>query len=249
MIKGTYRNFETLYFKLAKKVFKGKEAEYSKGEVIEAFGLSMRLRPGTWKDWMEWGNTPYKRPSFFSRKQPLKQLEEELWLYLNGQTNVELYHAKGIKWWDYGVGPNNANFENHLVNTYPTFMKYIKGLDLSKPSRNHVITLWDNRFIGGYVFTSQTPCISQLQFFVDKGKLNLLVTQRSADLALGCPADWYQMAMLLEIKAKEFGHEIGWLQFDYGSIHVYKDHIKEFKRWKRFRHLKQKQSYKFTQNT
>lgn len=91
-------------------------------------------------------------------------------------------------------------------------------------SRNYA-TLWDNDLIANDHDSVLPPCALAYQLFVEDGLLHMAVTQRSADLICGVPSNIAQYAWLLHVYAGLAGLLPGWLQFNYGSLHVYKAHV------------------------
>jgi thymidylate synthase len=69
------------------------------------------------------------------------------------------------------------------------------------------------------------PCITQLQFLSNGNALDLIVTQRSADIAVGVPYDIAEMALLLHIVSLLTNRIPGMLKFMYGDLHIYSDHV------------------------
>lgn len=68
------------------------------------------------------------------------------------------------------------------------------------------------------------PCALAHQVTVTD-KLNLTVYQRSADMLCGVPTNLIQYAWLASIYARIAGKPLGTLQFHFGDLHVYKQHL------------------------
>lgn len=173
---------------------------------------------------------------------PLKSYVKNL-IYISRGDNLLDYQAQGIKWWNY------AGKDGKLINTYPQYMASVKDLNLTKESRNHVITLWDNSMIMDKSFSSQAPCISQIQVLINKGKFDLIITQRSGDAMLGVPADVYQMWLLSEYFRKKYDLKLNMIHWNFGSLHIYNNHILETKKWLKKWNKCSKTKYNFKLNT
>jgi thymidylate synthase len=68
------------------------------------------------------------------------------------------------------------------------------------------------------------PCTLSLQFLIRENKLNLIVTMRSSDVWLGLPYDMFSFSQMQNALAGELKTERGWIQFNLGSSHLYKEH-------------------------
>lgn len=68
-------------------------------------------------------------------------------------------------------------------------------------------------------------CHYSYQFYVRQGKtLDMVWTQRSADMMIGVPSDMVLAATWLITLANEFGFEPGTIKMDFGDVHIYEDH-------------------------
>ncbi len=88
-------------------------------------------------------------------------------------------------------------------------------------SRRHIVSLWSPEDLDG---GSLEPCVWSSQWIVQQGKLNLIVNQRSADIALGVPYNWGQYKILQMIIAKLAGLEVGKMIWNFGHLHYYDRH-------------------------
>jgi thymidylate synthase len=113
-----------------------------------------------------------------------------------------------------------------------TFMRINPGVDQvawvrdeikrNPHSRRLMINLWDPTTLEDCALP---PCVYGYQFCVMDGKLNLLVNQRSADVALGLPFNIAQSTIFLAMMAQETGYEVGSLTYSIGCAHIYNNHI------------------------
>jgi len=143
-----------------------------------------------------------------------KKLKDELNLFMVGERMTEAYREVGITWWDY-CGPI-------LVNSYPTYFEQlptlIKKINLEKrSSKNYVM------FLGATNQESnQQPCLSLIQFQIEKGKLIISAYQRSSDASLGLPADIYHLYLI----SKQIELPLKSITLFLGNVHIYENNIK-----------------------
>lgn len=69
------------------------------------------------------------------------------------------------------------------------------------------------------------PCVYETHWVVLDGKLNLKVTARSSDVALGLPYNVYQYSMLHRMIAQVTAHQVGEICFDLDIPHLYDRHL------------------------
>jgi thymidylate synthase len=154
---------------------------------------------------------------FNQHKVAKAKLATELELYMGGITDVKIYNDNNINWWDY-CNPS-------LINSYPTYFKdlqfLINKINTLKPSKNYVF------FIGNTTaYTNQLPCLSLMQFQIQKNKLYITVYQRSADSNLGLPSDIYQVYLI----SKLINLKLANITFFIGNAHIYENNIEETKK-------------------
>ena len=146
-----------------------------------------------------------------------KKLKDELNLFMAGERLTEAYREVGITWWDY-CGPI-------LVNSYPTYFEQLPALikkinKEKRSSKNYVM------FLGATNQESnQQPCLSLIQFQIEKGKLVISAYQRSSDASLGLPADIYHLYLI----SKQIDLPLKSITLFLGNVHLYKNNIKPTK--------------------
>lgn len=69
------------------------------------------------------------------------------------------------------------------------------------------------------------PCHLMFQFYVINGRLDLMLYQRSADMALGVPFNIASYSLLMMIVARECGLTPGIFTHTLGDAHIYINHI------------------------
>lgn len=131
----------------------------------------------------------------------------------------------------YGWITNRYEMTQDLQNTlrnYPTDRRIVKSL-------------WQNEFLRTAVLPS---CVWATEWDVTKGKLNLLVHQRSCDVPLGLPFNVTQYATFLRMMAQATNLEAGTVSYSIKDAHIYINQIEEMKeqlwRWDRYNELKTK---------
>ena len=144
-----------------------------------------------------------------------KKLKNELRLFMLGERNVEKYREAGINWWDY-CGPV-------LVNSYPTYLEKLPPLIAKinrekRSSKNYVL------FLGSTdAESNQAPCLSLVQFQIERGELVLTAYQRSSDANLGLPADIYHLYLM----ARQIELPLKSITLNIGNVHIYENNISQ----------------------
>lgn len=186
---------------LNKILVEGKVQENKKGNITYLINQKLQLKPG---DLLQ---------IFEKHGIARNKLKTELELFQKGERLTERYREAGITWWDY-CGPI-------LVNSYPTYFEQlpelIKKINKEKRnSKNYVLFLGKND-----TETNQQPCLSLIQFQIDKGKLVLSAYQRSSDASLGLPADIYHLYLIsqkVDIPLKS-------ITLFLGNVHIYENNL------------------------
>lgn len=190
------------YHKILNKVLlKGKEQINNKGSIKYLLNQSLALKP---VDLLE---------IFEGHGLARNKLKAELELFQKGERLTEAYREIGVSWWDY-VGPI-------MVNSYPTYFeqlpKLIEKINKEKrSSKNYVLFLGANN-----AESSQQPCLSLIQFQIEKGKLIVSAYQRSSDASLGLPSDIYHLYLIskqIEVPLKE-------ITLFLGNVHIYENNV------------------------
>lgn len=181
--------------------------------------------------------TPLKKTNFTN------VLVEILWL-LRGESHLGFMHENNVKHWDpwipaderfgkgdlgrvYGVQWKNWRVTNPTDPeawwTVDQIGNLIDGIKENPHGRRHMVTAWNP---GELDQMALPPCHYGFQCHVDsKGRMSMLVNQRSADFFIGVPYDVGMYALLLHMIAAVTGYTAGQLTFSFGSAHLYLNHL------------------------
>ena len=172
-----------------------------KGDIIQLMNQSMTLTPSDLLEIFESHGIARRKP------------RSELRLFMDGERETARYREAGICWWDY-CGPV-------LVNSYPTYFEKLPPLigrinREKRPSKNYVL------FLGATgAESNQQPCLSLVQFQIDRGELVLTAYQRSSDANLGLPADIYHLYLI----ARQVELPLRSITLYLGNVHIYANNI------------------------
>lgn len=186
---------------LEKILGKGKGQENKKGAICYLLNEQLVLKP---LDLLE---------IFEGHAVARNKLKNELNLFMAGERQTEAYREAGVPWWDY-CGPI-------LVNSYPTYFeqlpKLIDRIDREKrASKNYML------FLGATnAESNQQPCLSLIQFQIDRGKLVVSAYQRSSDASLGLPADIYHLYLI----SKQIDLPLRSITLFLGNVHIYENNL------------------------
>ncbi|MGQ1929353.1 thymidylate synthase [Ornithobacterium rhinotracheale] len=194
------------YHKTLEKILrKGKTQKNKKGEIRYLLDEQLKLKPA---DLLE---------IFEGHGIARMKLKNELELFQKGERLTERYREKGINWWDY-CGPI-------LVNSYPTYFerlpRLIEQINREKrSSKNYVLFLGETG-----AESNQQPCLSLVQFQIDKGKLVVSAYQRSSDANLGLPADIYHLYLI----SRQIDLPLKSITLNIGNVHIYENNLEKTK--------------------
>lgn len=195
------------YHKTLEKILKkGKIQQNKKGEIRYLLDEQLKLKPA---DLLE---------IFEGHGIARMKLKTELELFQKGERLTEKYREKGINWWDY-CGPI-------LVNSYPTYFerlpRLIEQINREKrSSKNYVLFLGETG-----AESNQQPCLSLIQFQIDRGKLVVSAYQRSSDANLGLPADIYHLYLI----SRQIDLPLKSITLNIGNVHIYDNNLEKTKR-------------------
>ncbi|MBR9690956.1 thymidylate synthase [Candidatus Woesearchaeota archaeon] len=163
-----------------------------------------------WDGWASPDIIPYGHD-----KETQKKMREE----------IELGPIYGWQWRNFGAEyvshdkPPKSRGIDQLKNVVET-------LKNDPDSRRMIVSAWNPK---DQHKMALPPCHYCFQVTVTNGKLNLMWSQRSVDVALGLPFNIASYALLLHLLAKEAGLKEGRLVGFLGHTHIYIPHLKGIK--------------------
>lgn len=185
-------------------------------------------------------------PLLTTKKCHLKSIIHELIWFLNGETNIKYLKDNNVKIWDEWADENGdlgpiygAQWRNWNNEGIDQILNLINEIKCNPDSRRHIVTGWNPSVLPDpYISPEKNsangkqnlpPCHTLFQFYVNDGKISLLLYQRSADWFLGVPFNIASYSLLLlmvaqvcELEPFEFIHT-------FGDTHLYSNHIEQAK--------------------
>lgn len=167
-------------------------------------------------------------PLLEGRKIFYKGVLGELAALLREPKHVDDFKRWGCNYWDAWADPD-GNLTVDYGNAWFDFEGVDQIAELKAKLRNNpadrrmVINAWRPHKLEEL---SLPCCHYSYQFHVSpSGVLNMVWTQRSADLMIGVPSDMVLAAAWMIAIATEFGFTPGVCKMDFGDTHIYVDHI------------------------
>ena len=203
---------ENNYRSLVIKVYmEGKDMPGRNGDTKELFGESLKLNVSNNKFPMITGRKMWSRGI----------IGEFLALIQTECKHLNDFESRGCNYWKLW-----ADKDGNLDLDYPPGNQLddiIDNITQDPHSRRHIINLWNSDRIGQL---SLPCCHYSYQFNVQGDSLNMIWTQRSADLMIGVPADMLLATLYLRIVAQATGYKANDITMNFGSTHIYKSHLK-----------------------
>lgn len=167
----------------------------------------------------------------------------ELCWFLSGSTDLRDLQAMGCRWWDAWEG-KGAHIPGYSFILGPIYGKQLRRCDNpprgffgvfdqlryaidalkeSTTTRRAIISLWHGPDVPDMALP---PCHGiHIQFSLATGRLDLLMTQRSADVGVGLPVNIASYALLARMVSHELGVALGHLHIMIGDAHLYESHV------------------------
>lgn len=176
-------------------------------------------------------------PLVTTKKVLFRAVVRELLWFLRGATNINDDLTQHTPIWDAWadetgeLGPIYGHQWRRWGATEdsPGIDQLRAAIDLIKTdpeSRRIIVSAWN---VADLPAMALSPCHTLFQLYVAKGRLDLQLYQRSADMALGVPFNIASYALLLTLIANEVGLEPGYFIHTFGDAHIYTNHVEGLK--------------------
>jgi len=194
----------------------GTTKETRNGAAKSLFGMSLEV-----------SGLEHYFPIIQGRKMYHKGVFGELAAMLRRPTCVQDFKDWGCNYWDLWAD-KDGKLKVDYGNTWFDFEGFNQIADLKDKLRNNpndrrmIISSWRPHKLDEL---SLPCCHYGYQFYVAKGELSMIWTQRSVDMMIGLPSDIIFAAAWLIMIANEFNLKPGKIKFDLGDCHVYAEHL------------------------
>ena len=170
-----------------------------------------------------------KFPVLTGRKMFPKVFNTEMLWFLKGETNIQRFKDAGVKIWDAWADKNGDlgpvyghQLRNFNSDGYDQLHEVVHSISENPHSRRHVISLWNPIQLYDMALP---PCYLYFQFFVENGKLNMFVVQRSGDMYLGVPYDIALFTLIMNYVAANTGKIATKLSVNIVDAHIYTNQL------------------------
>jgi thymidylate synthase len=127
----------------------------------------------------------------------------------------------GVQWREYeGTDRYGNDFQIDQLN------EVINQIKVNPTSRRLIVNSWN---VGEINSMALPPCHTMFQFYVESGKLSMMLYQRSCDIMIGGPYNIAQYSILLIMIARVTGLNVGEFIWTIGDAHIYSNHIENAK--------------------
>ena len=173
-------------------------------------------------------------PLLTTKKVLFKGVVYELLWFLRGATNINDGLTEHTPIWDAWaddkgeLGPiYGYQWRNWGGKGIDQITQVIHDIKHNPKSRRLIVNAWNVEDVPRMALP---PCHTMFQFYVQNGRLDCQLYQRSADIALGVPYNIASYALLMQIIANECGLEPGVFIHTMGDAHIYLNHIEGLKK-------------------
>jgi thymidylate synthase len=175
-------------------------------------------------------------PLLTTKKVHTKSIIYELLWFLRGDTNVQYLHDHGVTIWDEWAdakgdlgriyGAQWCDWRTGNGRSINQIDRVIEQIKTDPDSRRLIVSAWN---VGELDQMALPPCHTLFQFFVQDGKLDCQLYQRSADIFLGVPFNIASYALLTHMVAQICCLQPGTFVHTFGDLHLYANHVEQAK--------------------
>jgi thymidylate synthase len=173
-------------------------------------------------------------PLLTTKKLHLKSIIYELLWFLRGDTNVKYLQNNGVSIWNEWANADGdlGHIYGYQWRSWPDYKggsidqisQVAEQIRNDPNSRRIIVSAWN---VGDMENMNLPPCHAFFQFYVAKGRLNLQMYQRSADVFLGVPFNIASYALLLQMMAQVTDLQPGDFIHTLGDAHIYNNHLEQ----------------------
>lgn len=180
-------------------------------------------------------------PILTTKKVLFDAIVRELLWFLKGATNINdglkqhtpiwnawadakgelgpIYGYQWRRWEKFVYDASRGTYQKEHVDQIQRAIHLIKT---DSNSRRIIVSAWN---VGDLEKMALAPCHTLFQFYVNQGRLDCQLYQRSADIALGVPFNITSYALLMSMIAEECNLTPGVFIHTLGDAHIYLNHI------------------------
>lgn len=178
--------------------------------------------------YFEWAGIPILR----GKQQFINSIiAEAIWM-LAGKTDIESLSACGCGYWKHWVredgtfgriyGAQIRDFGGGQTLGFDQ-LKYVCNKIINESDcRRIIMSLWNPNDFDNMALP---PCHIMYQFCVVEGKVNMHVTQRSADAFIGVPYDFILVSIILQLICIFCNMQVGRIYYTCNDFHIYNNQI------------------------
>jgi len=190
----------------------GYEQSSRNGKTTELFGTSLELDV-----------SDDKFPLITGRKMfPKGIIGEALALLQTNCTHVDDFINRGCNYW--GLWAEKDGSLNLDYSIKDKIQALINDIKTTPNSRRHIIDNWNSENVEEL---SLPCCHYSYQFNIQGEYIDMIWTQRSADLMVGVPSDMVLATIYLRLVAAATGYKARHITMNFGSTHIYSEHYLE----------------------
>lgn len=168
-----------------------------------------------------WNHT--SQPEYLRAMPPGTPLER-----LRPLISGDLGPVYGVQWRRHvGIRRSQIQADGRAPVIYTDQLQWVLDELRSNPStRRAIVDAWNPSELKDMALP---PCHRSFQFDTTGGRMNIIVTQRSADVFLGLPFNLAFYAALTHVFAQLTGRPVGILCWQGGNVHIYENHREQIR--------------------